>query len=44
MGGLSLDTGEERKVERAWDLDGFQGEGGRVEREGDRVNHFRVHQ
>lgn len=41
---MSLDTGEERQVERAGDLDGFQSEGGRAERESDRINHLRVHQ
>lgn len=41
---LSLDAGEEPQVERAGDLDGFQGEGGRAERESDRINHLRVHQ
>lgn len=42
--GLGLDAGEEAQVERAGDLDGFQSEGGRIEREGDRVYHLRVHQ
>ncbi len=42
--GLSLNAGEEPQVERAGDLDGFQGEGGRAERESDRINHLRVHQ
>lgn len=42
--GLGLDTSEEAQVERAGDLDGFQGEGGGVEGEGDRVNHLCVHQ
>ena len=42
--GLGLDTGEEGQVELAGDLDGFQGEGGRVEWESDRVNHLGVHQ
>jgi len=41
---LGLDSCEEGQVERAGDLDGFQGEGGRAEREGDRVNHLGVHQ
>lgn len=35
---------EEAQVERAGDLDGLQGQGGRVERERDRVNHLGVHQ
>lgn len=41
--GLSLDSGEEAQVQRGGDLDGFQGEGGWVKREGDWVNHFGVH-
>lgn len=39
-----LYTGEETQVERAGDLDGFQGEGGRAERESDWINHLCVHQ
>lgn len=39
-----LYTGEEAQVERAGDLDGFQGEGGRAERESDWINHLCVHQ
>lgn len=42
--GLGLDTGEERQVERGGDLDGFQCEGRRVKREGDGIDHLRVHQ
>ena len=42
--GLGLDAGEERQVERAGDLDGLQGQRGRVEWESDRINHLRVHQ
>lgn len=42
--GFGLDTGEEAQVERAGDLDGFQGEGGGVEGEGDWVYHLCVHQ
>lgn len=39
-----LYTSEEAQVERAGDLDGFQGQGGRAERESDRINHLCVHQ
>lgn len=42
--GLALDTGEEGQVERAGDLDGFQCEARRVKREGDGIDHLRVHQ
>lgn len=42
--GLGLDTGEEAQVERAGDLDGFQCEARRVKREGDGIDHLRVHQ
>lgn len=42
--GLGLDTGEEPQVEWAGDLDSFQGEGRRAEREGDRIYHLCVHQ
>lgn len=40
---LALDPGEEAEVQRGRDLDGFQGQGGRVKRKGDWVDHFRVH-
>lgn len=40
----SLYASEEAQVERAGDLDGFQGEGGRAEGERDRINHLCVHQ
>lgn len=43
-GGLALDTGEEGQVKRAGDLDGFQCEARRVKREGDGIDHLRVHQ
>lgn len=39
-----LDAGEEGQVERAGDLNGLQAEGGRIEGEGDRVDHLGVHQ
>lgn len=41
---VGLDSGEEAQLERGGDLDGLQGEAGRVEREGDRIYHLRVHQ
>lgn len=40
---LALDSGEEADVQRGGDLDGFQGQGGRVKWEGDWVDHFRIH-
>ena len=42
--GHGLDAGEEAQVKRAGDLDGLQGEGGRVEWEGDWIDHLCVHQ
>lgn len=39
-----LYTSEKAQVERAGDLDGFQGEGGRTERESDWIDHLCVHQ
>lgn len=41
---VCLDTCEEGQVEAGGDLDGLQGEGGRVEGECDRIDHFRVHE
>lgn len=41
---LELDASEEAQVEGAGDLDGFQGDGGGAEREGDGIDHLRVHQ
>ena len=39
-----LDASEKAEVERAGDLDGLQRQRRRVEGEGDRVDHLRVHQ
>lgn len=41
---IELDASEEAQVEGAGDLNGFQGDGGGAEREGDGIDHLRVHQ
>lgn len=41
---FGLDSGKEAQVEGGGDLDGLQGEGGGVEGEGDRIDHFSIHE